>query len=246
MFKWALVLISLALIGCASSAGQTFNVVTNSLSSPEVTAGQRYMVWPMDPAVQISDLQFDEYAKYAERALESRGFTKAQESETPDIIVLLGYGIGAPETKSVSYSVPVFGQTGVKSATTTGTSNATAFGTGNYVNAFGNYSQTTTYTPQYGVTGYQTGTRNYTVFTRYIRLAGFFVEPNVDASEWRPAFQTDISSTGSSGDLRYVFPIMMAAAADKVATNTGRGVADSLKEDDGRILAIKSNVMDID
>jgi len=224
------------LAGCAT--GPQYYVSTSSLAAPQVSSAQTYELWPMNENVAPSDLQFLEYSKYIERALNSKGMTRVSGHETPDIIVLVGYGIGAPEKNTRSYSIPVFGQTGISSSTTTGTATTNVYGTSTYVTGNTNYRQTTTYTPTFGITGYQTGVQNYTTYTRYITLNAAFVDIEKDAKDWQPAFETNIVSTGSSGDLRQVFPVMIAAAKDSIGVSTPKAVQTSISENDNAVQLI--------
>ncbi|MFN3610055.1 MAG: hypothetical protein ACK4Y9_13410 [Hyphomonas sp.] len=193
----------------------------------------------MNENVAPNDLQFLEYSQYIERALNSKGMTRVLGAETPDIIVLVGYGIGAPEKNTRSYTIPVFGQTGISSSSTTGTATTNVYGTSTYATGNTNYRQTTTYTPTYGVTGYQTGVQNYTTYARYISLNAAFVDIEKDASDWQPAFETNIVSSGSSGDLRQVFPIMIAAAKDSIGISTPKAVQISISENDDAVQFIQ-------
>ena len=232
-----LLAIGLFLFVAACATGPTYNVATSGLASPKISQAQTYTLWPMNEGVQPSDLQFQEYSAYVARALNSRGFNMAQEDETPDMVVLLGYVIGEPEKHVQSYNIPIFGQTGIASSTTTGTANTNVYGTSSYATGITNYNQTTTYTPSYGITGYNSGVQTFTTFTRFIMLSAAFFD--AESEDWEPAFETTITSTGSSGDLRQVFPVMVAAAAEKIALNTGQAEMVSLGESDPRVLAIR-------
>jgi hypothetical protein len=52
-------------------------------------------------------------------------------------------------------------------------------------------------------------------------------------------WKTTVTSEGSSGDLRSVFPFLVLAASDYVATNTGRKVAVIINADDDRLESIR-------
>jgi hypothetical protein len=52
-------------------------------------------------------------------------------------------------------------------------------------------------------------------------------------------WKTSITSTGSSGDLRRVFPILVAASMSYISKNTGQIIAVSIKENDKKIVEIK-------
>ncbi len=54
------------------------------------------------------------------------------------------------------------------------------------------------------------------------------------------AWKTTVTSTGSSGDLRRVFPILVAASKDYIASNTKQKVERTLNETDKSVVEIKS------
>jgi hypothetical protein len=165
------------------------------------------------------------------RVLDALGFVPAKKAEDADVAVVLSYGIGDPQTQQYTYSLPLWGQTGVSSAYTYGT-----------LTAYGNtatYSGMTTYTPRYGVTGYATQTGSVTTYFRYALITGYdfkeFRESNKQTQIWR----TVITSSGVSGDLRQVFPVMMGAGMPYLASSTGKQVSVQLTESDVMVRAVK-------
>lgn len=228
--KYILMIATLALLQ-ACVMGPQFYVNIDSISAPEAVSKTKYILLPGVKDVEEGDLQYREYATYVDRALALKGYTKATSFSGADIAIFLGYGVGDPITSQFTYSLPTFGQTGVSSANTYGT-----------VNRYGNtatYSGTTTYTPTYGVTGSTTHTGTQTTYFRYMWLDA------VDLDEYRKTekeiqlWKTTVSSTGSSGDLRQVFPILVAASKPHIGGNTGKEVEVVLSEDDKRVTEIK-------
>jgi hypothetical protein len=67
----------------------------------------------------------------------------------------------------------------------------------------------------------------------------------VDLDEYKrtqkalPIWKTTVTSTGSSGDLRLVFPVLVAASVPYIGTNTGKKVDVTIKEDDKLVVQIK-------
>jgi hypothetical protein len=217
--------------GCATMRQPPFSVAVDSLASSTAKEKRTYILLPGNQGVTWDDLQFQEYALYLIRVLNTQGFVSAEKAEDADVVIVLSYGIGDPKTQQYSYALPVWGQTGVSSAYTYGT--ATAFGNS------ATYSGTTTYTPTYGVTGYTTQVGSVTTYLRYALVTGYdfkaFKESNRQVQVWR----TTITSTGSSGDLRRVFPILIGAAVPYLATNTGRQIPVQLYEFDEIVRAVK-------
>jgi hypothetical protein len=238
MLKPALfVVIALVTAGCATTV-QTpdFNVGVNAFARPDGGKTGTYILLPAEDGVGIDDLQFLEFSTYVERALSTHGFQKAEGFDSADLAIFVAYGIGDPAEHTYSYNLPVWGQTGVASSRTTGN-----------VNVSGNaatYSETTTNTPQYGVKGYTSQVGTYTTFTRHAFFTAY------DLSQFRlngtekVVWETRIASTGSSGDLRRVFPVLVAAGAPYIATSTGQIIDVTLKETDQSVLEVKGLAID--
>src|SRR5882724_7620426 len=145
------VVIGVLLAGCATAQpvqpeGELFSVKVDSLARTDSLTKRSYVLLPGNKGTNVGDLQFQEYAKYVHRALAAQGLTHARRVAAADIVVFLSYGIGDPQTHYYTYSLPVWGQAGYSSSTTSGTLNT--FG------AYGTYSSTTTYTPTFGISGY--------------------------------------------------------------------------------------------
>jgi len=221
----------LFLAGCASMRQPRFHVVVDSLASEAADQHRTYILLPGNEGVTWEDLQFQEYSRYVQRALEARGFRPAEQPEDADVAIVLSYGIGDPQTRQYTYSLPVWGQTGVSSSHTYGT--ATAYGN------TASYSGTTTYTPSYGITGYTSHVGSVTTYFRYALITAY------DFAEFRATekqiqlWRTTITSSGSSGDLRRVFPILVSASVPHLGTNTGQQVEVQLYESDDAVRAIR-------
>ncbi|KPW03541.1 hypothetical protein [Pseudoalteromonas sp. P1-11] len=224
------------LAGCAATGQPTFYVSVDSLAASVASTKKTYLLIPGNEGVSRNDLQFQEYENYLKRVLNGKGYIAASSRDEADVAIVLSYGIGDPQTHQYSYSLPTWGQTGVSSANTYGT--ATTYGNRTSVNA------TTTYTPTYGVTGSTTHTGTRTTFFRYALITGYDYTAFKDSKKEVQIWKTTISSTGSSGDLRRVFPILMAASEPYMATNTGQKIPVSLYESDNAVKVIKGQVVE--
>lgn len=216
--------------GCASRQLR-YHVNVDSISSEVAPLKKSYVLLPGTKETTADDLQFKEFATYIHRALAAKGFMLANNIEKADIAIFLVYGIGNPQENIYSYSLPVWGQTGVSSSTTYGT-----------VNTFGNYgtfSGTTTYTPQYGITGYTSHVGSYTTYFRYILLDAYDLDVYRKEKKLSQVWRTTVTSTGSSGDLRRVFPVLVAGSEEYIGVNTGQKVRVVLHEEDPIVLEIK-------
>lgn len=223
-----ILLVSIVLTGCASTG---FSVNVDSISATKSNELKRYILVPSNEGITPDNLQYLEYAGYVERALTTQGFVKATDYNDANVAIFLGYGIGEPKTNQYTYSVPTWGKTGIASSNTYGT-----------VNTYGNtatVNSTTTYTPTYGVTGSTTHTGSYTTFTRYMILSALDLNQYKINEQQKQVWRTSVISTGSSGDLRQVFPVLVAASRPYLSKNTGKQVNVLIKEQDRSVLEIK-------
>lgn len=219
----------LTIFASSCTTGPSYSINVSSLSNLQPNNHSRYTIIPLDDRVDSSDLQFQEYARYVKHTLPPSAGHYVDPDDDPDVVVILGYGLGDPTDQISSFSIPQYGQTGVSSARTHGT--LSSYG------SYGTYSSTTTYTPTYGITGSTTHVRSSRTYQRHIGLYAYNVQST--ESEPKQIWQSVITSRGSNNDLRSVFPVMLAAAAPIIATNSGESVTFSIKEDDERVLNLK-------
>jgi hypothetical protein len=213
--------------GCATH----YTVNVDSISSTEHQESEEYLLLSDSEDININDLQFKEYAGYIDIALQKIGYKKAEKPSDANIAIFLSYSISDPHHHQYSYSIPTYGQTGVSSSNTYGT-----------LSSYGNnttYSGTTTYTPTYGVTGSTSHTGTSITYVRTMQLTAFDVSNYSADKEMINLWKTSVISNGSSGDLRLIFPVLVAAAMPYIGKNTGREIELSLTENDERILEIK-------
>lgn len=215
------------LTGCAAQAPR-FQVNVDGMASSSAPDGKRYVLLPGNKDTRSEDLQFQEFSAYVHRALSGSGYTLASGLDSADLAIFIVYGIGAPERHQYSYSMPIWGQTGVSSSTTTGT-----------VSSYGSFSANTTYTPTYGVKGFANESGEYVTYYRYLVIDAYDAPRSKLEQKAVPAWRTSVDSTGSSGDLRLVFPILVAASREYIGHNTGHRVEISLREADKSVQAIK-------
>lgn len=235
----ASVLAAAFLSGCATTQRPSYIVSVNGLASQTTNAGVAFVILPGDRDVADTDLQFQEYAGFVERALNQSGFHRAPALEDADIAVFLAYGIGDPKEHVYSYSIPHFGQTGVSSTTTYGNISGSAYGYGNTAYGSANYSETTHYTPSYGITGYSSHIGTFVTYTRYVFIEAVDLPTHRRQNKVVQLWKSGITSVGSSGDLRRVFPVMIGAASSYLGKNTGAIQKVELYEDDPRVLLVK-------
>lgn len=227
-----IVLAACTLLLCGCARHPNFHVSVSALAAPRAESARRYVLIPGNEDVQPQDLQFQEYAGYIRNVLDMQGFSQVEDPKNAEIIIVLAYSIGDPQQQSYTYSIPQWGQTGYSSATTYGT----LYTSGNY----GSYTGQTYFQPTYGITGYSTGVGTVVTYTRAMALvaydAGSLSQDNKPTEVWR----VSAASTGRSGDLRLVFPYLVAGARPYIGRATqGRAVNLVFKYNDKRVLEVQ-------
>ena len=149
-------------------------------------------------------LEFETHAKKLGIHLTALGLDVVDLADNPDYAVLFNYNItdGKPITRN--YSIPVWGETGIASSTTSGT-----------ISSYGgtsHYSGTTTYAPSYGVTGYQTVSKTEVIYGRAL-VIDMFKYRGVPSTEDLPAvLELTVSSAGTCSSITAVIDEMLKAA----------------------------------
>jgi hypothetical protein len=227
----SLLVVVALLSSCATMRPTIFISSVDSFAQTDASAKKRYILLPGGKGVEASDLQFQEFAVYVEKVLAEKGFVKVRAFEDADIVIFMAYAIGDPQTYQYSYSLPIFGQTGVSSSTT--------FGTVSSYGGRATYSGTTTYRPTYGVIGSTTHVGTYTEYTRFLFLDAYDVPTYVKEKKMSQVWKTRVVSTGSSDDLRLVFPYMVAAMGPYLGTNTGRKIEVEVPKNDPTVQLLR-------
>lgn len=211
MISKFLLQISVAVFLALISAGcaTTYKVQVNSFAI-EAESGSKYVLVSQDPTITPGDLQFQEYSRHVHRALEYAGYELAADETKSDVAVYLEYGISGPQTELSTKTVPI------TSYHSGGTSSRS--------------SSTTSYIPV---------TEASTVFARFIKLTCIDLKTLRTTKRVRQLWQTTVRSTGTSGDFRQVFPVMMGAALDYLGENTGNERTVALNESDVRVVFVR-------
>jgi len=222
----------LMLVGLSAGCATKFFVNVDALSVPEAATAQKYVLLPGAEDISSDDLRFKEFCVYLNRALVSKGFVPAEGMDSADAAIFVSYAIGDPKEHVYSYSIPHFGQTGISSSTTYGSVQST----GNY----GTFSGTTTYQPSYGITGYSSHVRTCVTYTRWLSLVACDLAAYRREKKVVELWRVTAVSTGSSGDLRQVFPILVAAVRPHLAENTDKkSITVTFRENDEDVIRIR-------
>jgi hypothetical protein len=192
---------------------------------------KKCIIFPGNKNTKINDLQYQEFLSYLSRALLEKGYSITEDFNQAQIAIFFGYGIGDPQQNSYSYSLPEWGQTGISSKSTYGS----AYSYGNSLS----FNSTTSYTPKYGIKGYTRHSGTYTTYFRYLLLTAYDLNEYRKTKQEKQIWKTTVTSSGRSGDLRQVFPVLVAASKQYIGENTGQKINVNISENDEKILKIK-------
>ena len=211
------ILISLFLFGCSSTRHYSVNI--SSHGNYDLN-NKRYMVIP-GSYVQNADLEYKEYKGIVVKALSKKG---AIHTDYPpvDIIIHLDYAISDPRTITSASSIPIIGNTGVKSSTTSG--NARIDQSGNI-----SYNETVQYNNTQGVVGYNNVSKSRSYYRRILVLTAYNAENILD---YELLWQTVVYSDGSSNDLRLIFPALITAGYDYVGKSSNHYIEKTIYDSD--------------
>ncbi len=173
---------------------------------PPTLAGKKYAFQALKD--QASSLEYRSYAQRVREELNKRGMIEVPVQDSEVVVALLYF---VDQGKEVTYSVPVYGQTGVSSSNT--------FGTVQTFGGMGTYSGTTTYTPTYGVVG--SSTASATMYTRVLVL--HMIDTKALANkEFKKMYEAKVVSRGKSGSLPAVLPSMIKALFEDFPGRSGK------------------------
>ncbi|PKL91081.1 MAG: hypothetical protein CVV21_09820 [Candidatus Goldiibacteriota bacterium HGW-Goldbacteria-1] len=215
-----LVVVVFFLSGCS----RRYIVNVDSINDRSAITGKNFVIVSGNKNIDASDLQFMEYACYVAAALEKKGYTAVDSIGKADLEIYMSYGVGEAERHVYSYTTPVWGQTGGETTTIANIIKEEDGST--------KYISSTSYTPDYGITGYQERTDVYTTYPKYIILDAYDLKLKQENKKLKQLWKTSISNHGGTKELRKFFPIMITAAQQYIGENTGEEISLSVGEED--------------
>ncbi len=187
-----LLLILAVMLSIAACTTEVKTSVTAFHTLPAAPKGKTFVMVPYEN--QEGSLEWATYANLVSQHLQKYGLVPTQAIKGADLAVFMVYAIDGGKT-SVS-AVPVFGQTGGGTTSTT---------TG-YVGSRPVYASTYT-PPTYGVTGYAPVER--TVFGRALKITILDAEQSLASKKPVVVYEATATSAGSSGNLNVVMPAIV-------------------------------------
>ena len=229
MKRILLILVSVLFTFVVSKAEQKRYVTEFSTFGDYDVAGKTFYVVSGDSKVSNNDLEFKYYVDIIKQCIMRYKGIPTDNYDEADFCILMDYGL-TDESYVATRSIPIWGQTGIASVTTTSNTTANAYGSsygsasaygyssGNsaygsasgssYGSAHGSSTTTTTqnYNYNYGVTGYRE--QSYTV-TSYRRVLNLYAYDNkVREGEPIMLWKANAVSDGYSNDLSTVIVYM--------------------------------------
>ncbi len=234
MKRISLLIVLVIFSGCSAlwgpNLGRQYSVDIDAISAQGVSlTNKTYFLMPLQQ--NTDQLQNQEFSTYIHRALESKGMKPVKSPIEADQVIVFGYAFNK-EIKEKHSVMPIWGQTGVASSNTTGSTNS--LGGGVY-----SFNSQTNYTPQYGVVGGVPVTKtieSYTkVFALFAMKGGVIPQGMQPESLWRGMASTN----DYDDDFRGYFPGMVAAAMPFFATNPGQKTVSYIREKSPEMLTVK-------
>jgi len=222
------ILVCLLLLSIQGCGGPRYEARVNAIVNEghSIASGAAYVVLPGRDVED--DLAFKQYRKMVERKLDSLGYKKG-DFDHADIAVHISYTVDSGRTHQYATSSPVYGQTGGGTSMVQGMNLST-----------GQLYTGTVQTPStYGVVGSQAYVGAYTEYTRALKL--FVIDLTAFRSTKIPErlWEEDVSSTGSSNDLRLVMPVLIEAGFKHFGQDTKHQIKYILRHNDENIRALR-------
>ena len=232
-----LLISTIILTSCVTMYNRTSNkkyiVEVDTYGSDSYLNSKKYFLAAEDSTIIENNLQYIEFSDYIRKILSSKGYAETQNLDDADLTVFFRYGISAPETFYLTYTAPTLGQKNdVSSITTRGHA---------LVNPYTNhveYNQTIASTPKYG-----RNTKNVTTahsqYLRYVTLTAYDLNSYRSENKEKIAWNTILTSRGSSDDLRKVIPYMIAVGSEYIGKSSGEKKLCEIYENDKRVNQLK-------
>ncbi len=219
-------LVIVLLAGCASP----FMVQVSAIADPKASTGNtRYILLNGNAEGQEDDLFFREFSAYFTPILAEKGYHRVQSREDADLEIFFRYAISEGRTGVNTFARPIYETIGGNTIniTRTRTDNAGATTT----------TRSTVYVPLRTLyVGTAIENRSYTLYTSSAALEAYKIKP-----AGKILWKTLMNTSSETNDLRTTMPVMAAAAAPYIASNSGAAKKIRIKRDDPRINTIRKN-----
>ena len=196
--------------GCAS----TYEMKVDALSRPKIEPGGSYRIVNRNPNVDSDSLHYKEIEKAVKTALSGKGMYEAPDPAKADVVVNLDYGMNPPRVTEEHRSEPIF-------LSTPGQMRSETVQTG--VDRRGNPIYTTVISQDPPHTDY-VGDEDYVVpvviYEKYLRLSARENKVTEEGKQPLEVWSVDVTSEGTSNNLRRYIPAMAAATIGYIGKDT--------------------------
>lgn len=224
----------LALQGC----GTLYRVEVNAVNPDPELSGDSYVLIPLEARVDRQSPEFQRYAAYVERGLETNGLTRLPESavDDADLLIAIQYSVGEPEAVPYTNTMPMFQrQTAGDPEAGTSTRGPRSPGGG----SAGSPSPKDALGSQ--VQDEMLGTRSYTFikthYEKYLRIVAKSLDPDhADGAAW----QLTAVSMGSTANLDEAIPVLVAAAQPHMGSSTDGAIETKIGASSPKVAAIRA------
>lgn len=202
-------ILTLFFFGCATFPDTNVNsyrsqyvATVNSYGNYKLQ-GKTFFIESGDDKVLSTDVEFKEFAGYVSKALELYGAKETIDKKNADICILVTYGI-KDESYKESIPQPIWGNTGISSIKTKD-------------NPYGPGTVTEVDHVQ-GITGYKNIERD---VTQFLRVLNIYAYDNKITDKPDMLWKTNVTSSGTSNDLRIILPVMAWTGIGWYGRSTG-------------------------
>lgn len=212
--------------------------------------GKTFYIESGDENIASTDLEFREYADYVAISLDLQGAQQTSNKRDADLCILINYNI-SDESYIETVPIPMWGQTGVSSVTTTTQSSRENYGSvyreGNNTHRASGGNKTTSTTtevnPTYGITGFTNIDKKITQYCRSLNIYAFD-NKEIEADPLM-LWKTNLLSYGESNDLRRILPYMAYAAWGEMGKSSGGETYYSILENDLLFHSWKEDILNL-
>lgn len=189
----------------------------NSISGKEEISNKRCIIVSSDKNISPNDLQFLEFSEYVKRALANDDYIFISDPSKADVAIAIGYGVGNPETRTHTYSMPVFGKTGLSSTTTK-------------YDWYSNEAKTQL-NYNYGIYTKDVNV-SVTTYKKYVTVEALDLKYFKKNKKVKQLWKTMVYNIDANDDLRVHFPFLIAAANIYLGKDTERTIDNQIYDDD--------------
>jgi hypothetical protein len=225
--------ILITLLGCMTTKiiNNSLPISIDSYGDENELTDRTYIILPYDSSVASNILLFNELSLYVNRTLVEKGYKLTKNYDSASCIIFFKYGTSSPQTFEREIYLPIYGQTGISSSTTTG-SGALKYYPGSTVL---NYKTETSYNANYGVVGQRTIKTSETYYAHYLILSAF--EKKTLKDDFNRSIRWKIISkvVAKDSDLRRIFPFIILGSQSYIGKNSHQNILSEIKLDDPRL-----------